>query len=128
MTHAEFAAFVTQFLADLGDTLPTANTEYANGGDEEFANSAFANFETTAKNQGVTRELVNRVFRDKHAQAIEGWRRGIEQKREGIRGRMIDMIAYDIILMAMYLDDSTGTVTKIAPGLGRDDKGRIVPV
>lgn len=104
MTHSEFKEFVEGFLKELGDTLPTANHEYANGGDRQFADSAFSNFETSAAETGVTREVVNRIFRGKHAQAIQGWINGIEQKREGIRGRMIDMIAYDIIWCAMLFD------------------------
>ena len=103
MNHKEFEDFVDQFVAELASTLKQANAEYANGGDQEFKDSAFANFETTAKELELTREQVNRVFHAKHVLAIQGWLNGIEQKRESIRGRMIDKVAYDVILFAMQL-------------------------
>lgn len=89
-------------------------------GQEEYAhdgNSAFANFERTAADLGLDREMVLWVFAMKHRDGIAAYLKGHKSQREDVRGRINDLIVYLFLLRGM-LDEHK--VISDASQLARD--------
>lgn len=82
-------------------------------GQKEYAHkdeNALANFEEEARETGITRFQVWRVFANKHWRGVTAWIRGHRSQREDVRGRIKDLIVYLVLLWAM-IDDESATKT-----------------
>lgn len=88
--------------------------EYAHGED-----NAFGNFERTAAELGISREMVLLVFLKKHLDGIASWVKGHKSQREDVRGRINDAMVYLAILRGMVEDrqryDCPGCESDFAP-------------
>lgn len=103
MTRGEFAEYLGKLQEKEGSIREIAQKEYAH--DEE---NAFANFERTAADLGLTREQVLWIFLKKHLDGILAHIRGFEAQREGIQGRIHDARLYLALLGGMFEESSGG--------------------
>ncbi len=79
-------------------------------GQKEYAHdteNALANFERTASELGISRELVWYVFAKKHWDGMLAYINGHTSQREDVRGRLKDLIVYIVLLWAMVDDNET---------------------
>lgn len=73
-------------------------------GQAEYAHAdanAFANFERTAEEVGISREKVLWIFAMKHKDGIAAWINGHRSQRESVKGRINDLIVYMTLLRGM---------------------------
>lgn len=85
--------------------------EYAHGD-----SSPFRNFEALAEELGLPREKVLWTYAMKHRDGIVAWLNGHKSQREGVRGRINDLIVYLILLRAMIDETDTAEDPGIIPG------------
>lgn len=69
-------------------------------GQKEYASDedAFANFKLEAKECGVDLKIVLWIYAMKHKRGIASFIRGHKSQREGVRGRINDLIVYLFLL------------------------------
>lgn len=84
-------------------TREQAHMEYA-GGD-----NALGNFERGGAEMEIPREKVWYIFAKKHWDGIASFIRGYRSQREDVRGRIVDLIVYLVLLWAMIDDDEEST-------------------
>lgn len=78
-----------------------------NAGQEEYAHSdenALSNFEHLASDLKLSREKILLVYFKKHYDGVVSWVNGHKSQREGVQGRINDMIVYLCLLRAMVED------------------------
>ena len=99
-TKADIKDLMERIFKELQETREAGQKEYAH--DEE---NAFANFERTANDLGLSREQVLWVFFNKHRDGVTAWIKGHRSQREDVRGRIKDMMVYLVLMWGMVEDD-----------------------
>jgi hypothetical protein len=115
MTQDELLDYAIEMHDEAYRTLKDKGAEYA-----QDAN-AFANFEWSALEAGITREQAWVVFFIKHVAAVCRAARGHELTSETLRGRLIDIMNYAVFLGAMHDDDQLGRPELPTPPLPPSD-------
>jgi len=95
LTNAEMASFIEGFFEEIRRIRAAGQAEYAH----DDAN-VFANFDRIASALGQTREEVMMTYALKHVDGIVAWVRGHKSQREGVEGRIVDLIMYMLLLAA----------------------------
>lgn len=88
------------FEEDIDALRKAGQLEYA-GKDQD----AFANFQRIGDELGLPREVVLWVYAIKHRDGIQHYLDGHTSQREGVRGRINDLIVYLFLLYGMLEDD-----------------------
>lgn len=96
---------MTQIFQRCQETRDAGQKEYAH--DEQ---NALANFERLAVDLGTSREKVLWIYTRKHLDGILASINGHQSQREGVRGRIMDVIVYLILLWAMVDDNEENAV------------------
>ncbi len=99
-TRADVALLMTDVFARCQATRDAGQKEYAH--DEA---NALANFERLAFDLQLAREKVLWVYLKKHLDGVLAWINGHRSQRENVRGRIVDIIVYLILLWAL-IDDT----------------------
>lgn len=102
-TRADVAKLMDEIFARCQATRESGQKEYAH--DEA---NALANFERLAGDLALPREKVLWVYLKKHLDGVLAWINGHRSQREDVRGRIMDIIVYLILLWAI-VDDSGPT-------------------
>lgn len=113
-------AWVAQRFEEVFDEL----RELRKAGQLEYAGgeaTAFGNFERLAVELDMTREAVLWVYAKKHADGIASWIRGHKSQREGVEGRINDLLVYLLLLRCMVEDRKAGTREEV---VGKFDDAR----
>jgi hypothetical protein len=103
-----------QQVADLMDRVFIECQKTREQGQKEYAHSdsnALSNFERTGDELQIPREKVWYIFAKKHWDGTLAWIRGHRSQREDVRGRIMDLIVYLILLWAM-VDDEERKLTR----------------
>lgn len=82
--------------------------EYAGGED------AFGNFNRLAAMTGISREHVLMIYAIKHLDGIMAYINGHRSQREGVRGRINDLIVYLKLLRCMVEENDADKSRKIS--------------
>jgi hypothetical protein len=114
-TKKEIATLMDRIFKDLHTTREAGQKEYAH--DES---NAFANFERTANELGLTREQVLWVFFNKHKDGVASYINGHKSQREDVRGRIKDMMVYLVLLWGMVEDSES--LSKLEPFINNNAK------
>jgi hypothetical protein len=96
-------------------------------GQEEYSHSidnAFQNFDRIAEELDMDRKKVLWVFAMKHKDGIASWLNGHKSQREGVAGRINDLIVYLFLLRAMIEADELDQ--SVEPGYLEEDTPRRV--
>lgn len=96
-------------MADVMDRVFEECQRLRGAGQKEYArteDNAFANFERVAADLGLTREEVLWVYARKHMDGVVSWIKGHRSQREGVEGRINDLIVYLCLLRGM-VEEST---------------------
>lgn len=82
-------------------------------GQEEYAHNrenAFANFQRVSRDLGLDQKTTLWVFAMKHRDGIASFLKGHRSQREGVRGRILDLVMYLILLRGMIeAEEGVGT-------------------
>jgi hypothetical protein len=105
-TRADVAELMEMVFKECQSTRDAGPKEYAH--DDQ---NALANFERTGAEIGVAREKVWYIFAKKHWDGVLAHINGHTSQREDVRGRLKDLIVYEILLWAMIDDDQGVTYT-----------------
>ncbi len=68
--------------------------------------NALANFERGGADLAIPREKVWYVYANKHWDGVLAWINGHRSHREDVRGRIMDLIVYLVLLWAMADNDA----------------------
>ena len=102
MERKELAALMDRvFTQEILELHKAGYKEYSGGG------GVFGNFDRLAKELAITREAVLWTYAMKHKDGIASYIRGHRSQREGVRGRINDLIVYLFILRAMVEDEGS---------------------
>lgn len=105
MTKAKMAELMREvFEEEIFQLREEGQKEYAH--DED---NAFANFERIAEDLGLTREEVLWVYAMKHRDGIASYIQGHKSQREGVEGRINDLIVYLFLLRGMIEQNKEGS-------------------
>lgn len=100
MTFPEFDKFFDDFIQECRGMRDTKGKEYANG------TSRFGNFDRLAKTLEMDRLKIAQVYVQKHLDSLNSYiKTGEVYSQERIRGRIIDIVTY-MILMAGMIEDT----------------------
>ena len=83
-------------------------TRIRNAGQTEYArdlDNVFANFERVASFTGTTREKALLTYMIKHVDGLCAYADGHNSQREDVRGRLLDIIVYCILMWGMVEED-----------------------
>lgn len=95
----EFIALAEELSTSVIRTLKIAHSEYANDVED-----VFKNFNIASERVGISREKVWLVLAHKHFEGISNHIRGVTEQREPLRGRIVDLMAYLILLYGMSVE------------------------
>jgi hypothetical protein len=116
MTRQQVADLMERIFDRLRLTREAGQKEYAHSED-----NAFANFERVAKDLDMSKEKVLWVYTRKHIDGVVSWLKGHKSQREDVRGRILDIIVYLILLWAMIEEEEGKTAkSKITTTIERD--------
>jgi hypothetical protein len=116
MTRQQVADLMERIFDRLRLTREAGQKEYAHSED-----NAFANFERVAKDLDMSKEKVLWVYTRKHIDGVVSWLKGHKSQREDVRGRILDIIVYLILLWAMIEEEEGKTAkSKITTTMERD--------
>lgn len=99
-TRKDVAELMERVFAECQKTRDAGQKEYAH--DDK---NALANFERTGAELNIPREKVWYIFAKKHWDGVLSYINGHRSQRENVRGRLLDLIVYLILLWAMIDDD-----------------------
>ena len=83
-------------------------SETRDAGQDEYARDSlnvFANFERVASFIGVSREKALLAYMIKHVDGLCAYADGHHSQREEVRGRLLDIIVYCILMWGMVEED-----------------------
>ena len=98
MTYEAFDELFDGLIAECRGMRDTKGPEYAGTKDR------LANFKEQATDYGVSPMVVCGIFKKKHEQAIASYIRGEYRGSEPIRGRIIDAIVYNALLLGLIVE------------------------
>jgi hypothetical protein len=101
-TKGDVAKTFSQVFEEIMKLREAGQQEYAHGDD-----SPFRNFEALAVELDLPREKVLWTYAMKHRDGIVAWLNGHKSQREGVNGRINDLIVYLILLRAMIDEDNS---------------------
>lgn len=99
-------ADVAQLMADIFSRCQATR----DAGQKEYAHdegNALANFERGGADLAIPREKVWYIYANKHWDGVLAWVNGHRSQREDVRGRIMDLIVYLVLLWAMADDAAT---------------------
>lgn len=100
LNRKEFEDFMERMFRE--EIMPTRKA-----GQEEYAQDdarPFANFERIAEELELDRKKVLWVYAMKHKDGIASWLKGHQMQREGVEGRITDLIIYLFLLWGMVVE------------------------
>ena len=100
-TEEDVSLLFEHYFTEIMETRKCGQKEYAKTG------NAFANFETLAKDLGMSQEKVLWVYAMKHRDGIASYLNGHTSQREDVRGRIKDLVVYLFLLWAMIDEKDT---------------------
>lgn len=103
MKKADFIKFMREKCEELVDTSASAQKEYAHGEQDD----CFNNFNRVGQEVDAHPMKVLWVYAMKHKDGIAAWLKGVKSQREGITGRIKDLIIYLFILWAWIEENET---------------------
>lgn len=103
-SRADVAALMAEIFARCQTTRDAGQKEYAHDD-----NNALANFERGGADLAIPREKVWYIYANKHWDGVLAWINGHRSQREDVRGRIMDLIVYLVLLWAMADDDTGAT-------------------
>lgn len=105
MTFLEFDKFFDDFIQECRGMRDTKGKEYANG------TSRFGNFDRLAKTLEMDRLKIAQVYVQKHLDSLNSYiKTGEVYSQERIRGRIIDIVTYMILMAGMIEDTDSPTL------------------
>jgi len=92
-----------QFLNFMRATFKVKIVSLCDDGQKEYTHThnAFSNFESVAREVGVDKKTALWILAMKHKDGIGAWIKGYRSQREGITGRIYDLIVYLFLLLAI---------------------------
>jgi hypothetical protein len=103
MTTKDFnELIINPTIAVIQNIFVTKGRDYAGDDDRLF------NFKDTGKKYNVSPFQALALYRDKHSRVIEKFLRGEEIKGEPIQEKIIDEIAYDLLLLGLIWEKNHG--------------------
>lgn len=100
MTYEDFDKLFDGLIAECRGMRDTKGPEYSGTSDR------LRNFKEQAADYGVSPLVVCGIFKKKHEQAIASFIRGEYRGSEPIRGRIVDAIVYNALLLGL-IEEST---------------------
>lgn len=82
---------------------------FRESGQKEYSHregNAFANFERVAERIGIDRKACLMVYAEKHLDGVHSYIKGHKSQREDVRGRILDIIVYMVLLYAMIEEEA----------------------
>lgn len=98
MTYEAFDELFDGLIAECRGMRDTKGPEYAGTKDR------LANFKQQAEDYGVSPMVVCGIFKKKHEQAIASYARGEYRGSEPIRGRIVDAIVYNVLMLGLIVE------------------------
>ena len=96
MTKTEMQEVMERVFTECGSLREEGQKEYAHDD-----TNAFANFIRVAERLGISKEQVLMIYMEKHIDGIHSYIKGHESQREGVQGRINDVIVYLCLLRGM---------------------------
>lgn len=103
-TRKDIAMLMEHIFKEAQSTREAGQREYAHND-----GNALQNFDDEAANFGIPRTVVWGIFAGKHWRGIRSYINGHRSQREDIRGRILDLIVYLILLWSMVDDEEEGS-------------------
>lgn len=105
MKQKEAEGIFTGLWMDVMELRKQGNKEYAHSED------TLANFKRVAERTGITPEQVLMVYAEKHIDGIHSYISGHKSQREGVIGRINDLVVYMGLLRCLIEERSGDTPT-----------------
>lgn len=111
MTFPEFDKFFDEFVQECRGMRDTKGKEYAN------STSRFANFDRLSAALELNRLKIAQVYVQKHLDSLNAYiKTGQVSSSENIRGRIIDIVTYMILIAGMIEDkQDQDSIPKVLP-------------